>query len=37
MLAEGRLVRAIDWFDLLFHGAPWVLLVLKGVVSMRRS
>jgi hypothetical protein len=36
MLAEGRLVRAIDWFDLLFHGLPWIVLFLKGVAAMRR-
>lgn len=36
MLAQGRLVRAIDWFDLALHGAPWVLLVLKGVRALVR-
>lgn len=29
MLANGSLVRPIDWFDLLFHGAPWLFLLLK--------
>lgn len=29
MLVQGKLVRAIDWFDLLFHSIPWVLLILK--------
>jgi hypothetical protein len=29
LLAAGQLVRPIDIFDLLLHGAPWVLLVLK--------
>ncbi len=29
MLVAGDLVRPIDMFDLLLHGAPWVLLVLK--------
>jgi hypothetical protein len=29
MLWRGELVRPIDWFDLFFHGGPWVLLVLK--------
>lgn len=37
MLAQGRLVRAIDWFDLFLHGAPWVLLVLKAVDSLRQK
>jgi hypothetical protein len=29
MLVQGRLVRPIDWFDLVLHGTPWVLLILK--------
>lgn len=29
MLFSGSLVRPIDIFDLLFHGAPWMLLVAK--------
>ena len=36
MLAAGTLVRPIDIFDLLMHGAPLVLVVLK-LVSMARS
>ena len=31
MLAGGTLSRPIDIFDLLYHGAPWVLLALKLV------
>ncbi len=34
MLARGQLVRPIDWFDFVLHGTPWVLLVLKVVVSL---
>jgi hypothetical protein len=34
---KGRLVRPIDWFDLLLHAAPWLLLVLKGIFSLRKS
>ncbi len=30
MLAEGQLQRPIDIFDLLMHGTPVVLLVLKA-------
>jgi hypothetical protein len=33
MLARGQLVRPIDWFDLLMHGAPWAVLVAKGIVA----
>ena len=36
MLARGQLVRPIDWFDLVMHGAPWALLVGKAVVVVRR-
>lgn len=35
MLVQGRLVRPIDWFDLLFHGVPWVLLVLKLIYAAK--
>ena len=36
MLLRGRLVRPLDWFDLVLHGFPWVLLVLKAVYSMKK-
>lgn len=36
MLANGTLVRPLDWFDLLLHGFPWVLLLVKAVVAVRR-
>jgi hypothetical protein len=29
MLMEGRLIRPLDIFDLLLHGAPFVVLLLK--------
>jgi len=29
MLTEGELTRPIDIFDLVLHGTPWILLVLK--------
>ncbi len=34
MLAHGRLVRPIDWFDLVLHGTPWILLLLKAIASL---
>lgn len=37
MLMEGRLVRAIDWFDLLLHAIPWLLLLLKGIRTLTRG
>ena len=36
MLFRGTLVKPLDWFDLLLHAAPWVLLLLKAAVSVRR-
>ncbi len=33
MLADGTLKRPLDWFDLFFHGIPWILLAVKGVRS----
>jgi hypothetical protein len=36
MLVQGTLLRAIDWFDLLMHGRPWVLIVLKSWRMLRR-
>ena len=37
MLVQRSLKRALDWFDLLMHGTPWVLLMLKiwGTFSRR--
>jgi hypothetical protein len=29
MLADGSLNKPIDIFDLILHGTPWVLLLLK--------
>lgn len=31
MLAAGTLVRPIDWFDLVLHAAPWLLLIAKVI------
>jgi len=36
MLSRGELVRAIDWFDLVMHASPWVLLLLKAVRTMKQ-
>lgn len=37
MLSKGRLVRPLDWFDLVLHGTPWVVLVLKTIVTLTRK
>lgn len=33
MLVAGTLTRPIDIFDLVMHGAPWLLLILKAVLT----
>ncbi|MDX2289543.1 MAG: hypothetical protein NW217_12075 [Hyphomicrobiaceae bacterium] len=38
MLVRGELVRPIDIFDFLMHGAPWLVLIAKlarGMLSGR--
>lgn len=37
MLIRGNLIRPVDWFDLLFHGVPWLLLILKIMVTVSRG
>lgn len=34
MLIRGNLIKPLDWFDLLLHGVPWILLILKIMVSV---
>ena len=36
MLVLGELVRPLDWFDLLLHGLPWILLLAKIVRRLTR-
>jgi hypothetical protein len=36
MLQAGTLARPIDVFDLVLHGAPWLLLGLKLVRELQR-
>ena len=36
MLFAGELVKAIDWFDLLLHAAPWLLLIAKAIRELQR-
>ncbi|GKY87874.1 RND transporter [Sinisalibacter aestuarii] len=38
MLVTGTLVTPVDIFDLLMHGAPWLLLAAKlGRMALRRA
>lgn len=36
MLARGTLVKPLDWFDLLAHGAPWILLLFKVGLALKK-
>lgn len=35
MLGSGELTRPVDVFDLLLHGAPWLLLALKLILRRK--
>lgn len=37
MLSQGKLVRPLDWFDLLFHSIPWAMLIAKIAASFRAT
>ncbi|HEX9020137.1 MAG TPA: RND transporter [Nitrospirota bacterium] len=37
MLSQGKLVRPIDWFDLVLHATPWVVLILKAVLALTQK
>ena len=34
MLASGELNKPIDIFDLLLHGTPWLLLIIKLLLPL---
>ena len=36
MLAKGKLVKPVDWFDMFFHGIPWILLLIKAGLTLKR-
>ena len=33
--AEG--MRAIDWFDLVLHGTPWVMLIVSSITWLKNK
>jgi len=37
MLKDGTLTRPIDWFDLFYHGIPWLLLIMKSVLLLKKK
>jgi len=36
MLFSGTLKRGIDWFDLVMHSFPLILLVIKAITDLAR-
>ncbi len=36
MLSRGELVRPLDWFDLALHSAPWLLVLVKAAIALKR-
>lgn len=36
MLKNGELKRPIDWLDLVYHGIPWILLIMKAATLQKR-
>jgi hypothetical protein len=36
MLKNGELKRPIDWFDLVYHGIPWILLMMKAATLLKK-
>lgn len=30
-------MELMDWFDLLFHGAPWVMLIISLIVTFKKT
>ena len=37
MLVNGKLIKPIDWFDFLYHGTPWILLLIKFFVLRKEK
>jgi len=35
MLIHGTLKRPLDWFDLLLHGTPWLILFVKIIITVK--
>ncbi len=36
MLLDGNLRKPLDWFDLLLHGTPWLILIVKTVITVKK-
>jgi hypothetical protein len=35
MLLSGTLKKPIDWLDLLLHGVPWLILIIKIIITLK--
>ncbi|HNX22528.1 MAG TPA: RND transporter [Spirochaetota bacterium] len=35
MLINGTLRRPLDWFDLFLHGVPWLVLIIKIIITIK--
>jgi len=35
MLMNGELLKTLDMFDLLLHGLPWILLIVKMTLIVK--
>lgn len=36
-LYHGKALRPIDWFDIVLHGTPWVLLTMKAALAVMKG
>lgn len=36
MLFRGTLVKPIDWLDLVMHGTPWLVVILKAAFALKK-
>jgi hypothetical protein len=34
VVGGGKGMAAMDWFDLIFHGLPWILLIRLGLITL---
>lgn len=30
-------MQAQDWFDIFLHGAPWLLLLISGILNLKKE
>lgn len=40
LIDSSQQLQAIDWFDVLFHGVPWILLIrltVMKVITLRKG